>query len=57
MNKATKARKEALKATTTMVVDGRIYQHNPATVGHEKHTAECWTLVLSEMDNSADVGN
>jgi len=45
MNKATKARKAAMKATTTMVRDGLIYQHNPATVGHEKHTAECWTLL------------
>lgn len=33
---------------STMVRDGEIYDHDPATVGHEqrgeRHTAACWTL-------------
>ena len=48
MNKATRERKDAMKKITTMVRDGLIYIHDPKTVGHERHTAECWTLLDAE---------
>lgn len=46
MNKATKARNAAAQRTTTMVRDGITYRHDPSTIGHRRHTAECWIEVL-----------
>ena len=42
MNRATKARTAQLARVTMMVRDGVLYRHDPATVGHAKHTASCW---------------
>ena len=42
MNKATKLRLQLAATVTKMVRDGKLYQHDPATVGHTTHTAECW---------------
>lgn len=47
MRKATTRRNEMRARVTTMVRDGMVYAHDPATVGHKKHTAECWTLITS----------
>ena len=44
MNKATKERNDLRTKLTTMIRDGLVYRHDPATVGHEQHTAECWTV-------------
>ena len=41
-----KARELAACVTTMHMADGRVYQHDPATVGHARHTAQCWQLVL-----------
>ena len=43
MNKATKAQRKAQATLTTMVRDGVTHLHDPSTVGHATHTAECWT--------------
>lgn len=43
--KATRAREKALKTLTQMIRDGEVYQHDPATVGHKVHTAECWKRI------------
>lgn len=45
VSRAKRARRLALATLTTMVKDGVVYQHNPATVGHARHSAECWTVV------------
>lgn len=42
MNQATREREARKATTTTMVRDGVVYQHNPATVGHPKHEGACW---------------
>lgn len=52
MNKATRRQKELATKVTTMIVDGRVYQHDPATVGHARHTADCWVLVIGPEDDN-----
>lgn len=48
MNKATRRQKELAAKCNMMIVDGKVYTHDPATVGHKRHDATCWTLVVSE---------
>ena len=49
MNKATTTRKDMMARLTTLVTgDGRIFTHDPATVGHAKHTAACWIPLVKE---------
>lgn len=49
--KATIARKEAQRRLAYMVADGVTYRHDPATIGHDRHTAECWTIVPEMVDS------
>jgi hypothetical protein len=43
MNKATTPAKALAAKVTTMVTPDGIFAHDPATVGHRIHTADCWT--------------
>ena len=37
-----------MATTTVMMIDGRLYYHDPATVGHATHGLTCWTLRMGD---------